>query len=180
MGEDKALLPFGRYSTLSEYQYRRLQTIFQKVYISTKDPSKFPFEADFILDSSEVFAPTAGFDAIFKQLHDVRFFVLGVDMPFVDEEVVRKLIEADSEDVDVTAAVSQGQIEALCAIYHRSMEQHFERMLQEGRHKLTKLLDEVKTTKVTFENKEPFLNLNHPREYQKAKEVYGTILQKKE
>jgi len=28
MGEDKALLPFGEYSTLVQYQYERLQSVF--------------------------------------------------------------------------------------------------------------------------------------------------------
>ena len=175
MGEDKALLPFGGYDTLSEYQYRRLQKIFPKVYISTKNPNKFPFQADFIVDKNDVFAPTAGFVTAFEVLDCERFFVLGVDMPFVDEEVIIPLLQADSANCDATLALSHNGVESLCGIYHRSMQPHFEVMLQKGEHKLRKLLDEVDTVLVPFEKEEAFFNLNKPSEYQKAKEVYAII-----
>ena len=175
MGEDKALLPFGGYTTLSEYQYRRLQKIFQKVYISTKNPDKFPFGADFIVDESDVFAPTAGFVSIYRQLEVDRFFVLGVDMPFVDERIISALIEADSDAVDATLAVVENEVEALCGIYHRSLQGAFEKMLQEDKHKLRRLLEEADTKRISFTDKTAFLNLNRPHEYQKAKEVYAII-----
>jgi len=49
MGRDKALLPFGEYSTLCEYQYQRLAKIFETVHISTKE-AKFDFDAPLIYD----------------------------------------------------------------------------------------------------------------------------------
>ena len=175
MGEDKSLLPFGGYSTLGEFQYRRLQKIFSEVYISTKNPDKFPFQADFIIDESEVFAPTAGFVSIYRQLDAERFFVLGVDMPFVDEKIISALCEADSDKVDATLAQVDAEAESLCGIYHRSLQPHFEKMLQENRHKLRRLLEETNTKRVTFTDKRAFLNLNRPFEYQKAKELYAII-----
>jgi len=48
MGRDKALLPFGGYDTLTEYQYRRLSKIFNRVYISTKN-DKFNFNGQFLI-----------------------------------------------------------------------------------------------------------------------------------
>ena len=175
MGEDKALLPFGGYDTLGEYQYRRLQKIFPKVYISTKNPDKFSFQADFIVDKNDIFAPTAGFVAAFEALDCERFFVLGVDMPFVDEEVITPLLQADNARCDATLALSRNGVESLCGIYHRSMQPHFEAMLQKGQHKLRKLLGEVDTVLVPFEKEEAFFNLNKPSEYQKAKELYDII-----
>ena len=175
MGSDKALLPFGGFETLAEFQYRRLEKIFTQVFISTKQPSKFPFQADFIIDASEVFAPTAGFCAIFDRLKNERVFVLGVDMPFVDETVIKKIMGADRMDFDATIADINGRSEALCGVYHRSLHPHFQKMLQEDKHKLAFLLDEVKTKKVPFEKKELFFNLNRPQEYQKAKELYDII-----
>ena len=175
MGEDKALLPFGGYDTLSEFQYRRLQKIFPKVYISTKNPDKFPFPADFIVDRSDVFAPTAGFVAVYDALHVERFFVLGVDMPFVDGNVIDTLLQADKRANDATLALNHNGVESLCGIYHRSLQPHFEAMFKEGQHKLRKLLDEVDTVLVPFEKEEAFFNLNKPSEYQKAKELYDII-----
>jgi len=53
MGEDKSLLPFGSFSTLTEFQLNRLQKMFKNIYISCKKSSKFDFNADFIEDISQ-------------------------------------------------------------------------------------------------------------------------------
>ena len=75
MGEDKALLPFGDFPTLTQFQLNKLQKIFNNVYISCKDSSKFDFlkeneDAKFIEDvkTEDTFAPTTGFIAIFEKL----------------------------------------------------------------------------------------------------------------
>ena len=50
MGEDKALLPFAEFNTLTEFQLTRLKKIFKTVYISCKDKTLFEFDANFIED----------------------------------------------------------------------------------------------------------------------------------
>ncbi len=176
MGEDKALLPFGGYTTLSEYQYRRLENLFCDVYISTKDPQKFPFQAKFICDTSDIYAPTSGFVSVYRTLRVERFFVLGVDMPFVDAAIFETLFRSDMQKRDATLPLSPNGIESLCGIYHRSLEPHFEQMLQNDDHRLRSLIERVDVGLVPFATKEAFFNLNRPHEYQKAKELYDIIV----
>ena len=179
MGEDKALLPFGGYNTLTEFQYRRLKKIFKDVYISCKSKEKFSFDAPFIEDPqhSDTFAPTAGFVASFSTLRSEAFFAISVDAPFIDKTIISKLIQNDTQtsDTDATIARSNHGIEPMCGIYHRSLQAEFEKMLQEENHKLGFLLKNAKTNFVEFEQNEAFSNLNHPHEYQKA----CTLLQAK-
>ena len=176
MGSDKALLPFGGYDTLLEYQYTRLQKIFFDVYISTKDPTKIPFEACTIVDEENVYAPTAGFVSVCKKLRSKRFFVLGVDMPFVSKEVFFALERADDETVKATLAQTRNGLESMCGIYHDDLCENFERMLQEGNHALRKMLRDEAIRTVFFPDEPTFLNLNKPQEYQKAKELYDIIV----
>ncbi|WP_457746081.1 molybdenum cofactor guanylyltransferase MobA [Sulfurimonas sp.] len=173
MGEDKALLPFGNFSSLTEYQYTRLSKIFQNVYISAKDPSKFSFKANFIKDPQNFpdYAPTAGFVATFTSLKEDAFFALSVDSPFVEFEQIQKIIEADSSSFDATIAKTAQGIQPMCGIYHRSLENKFQTMLQNSEHKLGLLLHNVTTHYVSFEDEKPFLNLNHPDEYNRALEL---------
>ena len=96
MGEDKSLLPFGGFPTLTRFQYERLKRLFKKVYISTKTADKFDFDADFILDPHDVdYAPTAGFVSAFRELDDERIMVLSVDTPFIGEDEFQTLMDAE-------------------------------------------------------------------------------------
>jgi molybdopterin-guanine dinucleotide biosynthesis protein A len=172
MGEDKSLLPFSSYKTLTQFQYARLGKIFKTVYISCKDKNKFDFDALFIEDvkTDNVFAPTAGFVAVFKTLQTDAFFALSVDAPFVTEAIIRELVRSDEmhANTDATIAVSSHGMEPMCGLYHRSLEAAFNTMLNENNHKLGLLLKSSRTNFVHFSNKKAFLNLNHPHEYQEA------------
>ncbi|MDD5717705.1 MAG: molybdenum cofactor guanylyltransferase MobA [Sulfuricurvum sp.] len=169
MGEDKSLLPFGGFPTLTQFQHDRLGRLFTRVSVSTKSADKFNFEADFILDPVEVdFAPTAGFVSAFNRTSDERIMVLSVDTPFVGREVFQAMLEMDDEGLDAVIAKTGTGSHPLCGIYHRSLAQEFERMLREGDHRLGKLLASHRTRYVEFDDEAPFANLNHPHEYHEA------------
>ena len=175
MGEDKSLLPFGGFNTLTQFQLSRLKKIFKTVYISCKDKNKFDFlkenfQANFIEDikTHSVYAPTAGFVAIYETINEGSFFALSVDSPFVSHFEIKQIIEADKLQSDATIAKTASGIQPMCGIYHRSLQNKFIDMLKEDNHKLGFLLKSSKTTFVDFEDEKPFLNLNHPHEYQEA------------
>ena len=175
MGEDKSLLPFGGFATLTEFQHSRLSKIFSHVYISCKDREKFDWNADFIEDrkDSSTYAPTLGFISAFEHLKE-SFFALSVDSPFVDEQIISTLLHADREDNDATIAQTPEGIQPLCGIYHPSLIPAFEDMLANEQHKLGLLLKNSKTHFVAFPQNEKFLNLNHPHEYQKALQMVNS------
>ena len=170
MGEDKALLPFSNFSTLTEFQLQRLKKIFTHVYISCKDSSKFHFDASFIIDSitTNTFAPTTGFIASFQFLREDSFFCISVDSPFITQEVIKKLLRNDTSSMDATVAITPDGIQPLCGIYHRSLEKEFLTMQDTNNHKLEFLLKRSKTNYIDFKNDTTFLNLNTPQDYTKA------------
>ncbi len=170
MGEDKSLLPFGGYQTLTEYQHQRLKKIFKNVYISCKEKSKFNFDANFIEDiqTDNIFAPTVGFVSIFKELEDESFFILSVDTPFVELDEIRELLNADNKSLDATIARTDFGMHPLCGVYHRSLEIFFMLMLNENNHKLGMLLKSSNTEELYFKNEKSFKNLNYFSEYKEA------------
>ena len=170
MGEDKALLPFSSFKTLTEFQYHRLQKIFENVYISCKDKNKFDFEANFIEDKKqeEIYAPTVGFLAVFDTLKVNKIFVLSVDTPFILQNEIEIILAQDEENIDACVAQTQEGIQPLCGIYHRSLEKEIQTMYDKNSHKLGFLLKNSKAKYIYFKDSTPFLNLNHPHEYQKA------------
>ena len=173
MGEDKALLPFAGFETLTEYQYVRLSKIFSNVYISCKDKSLFSFEANFIEDDKEfgVFAPTLGFVTLFQTLHVKKLFALSVDTPFITQKEIQRIIFADNTYADAVIAKTEEGIQPLCGIYTKRLHKSFLKMLQNNNHKLGHLLKNTQTTYVYFPDTKPFLNMNYLKDYKKALEI---------
>ena len=170
MGKDKSLLPFGGYETLTQYQAERLKKYFKRVCISAKEADKFDFMADVIPDIVEtgIYAPTAGFVSVFEHLNEERIFVISVDTPFVGSDEIAQLMDADENGLDAVIAKTDSGSHPMCGIYHRSLAPAFKKMLEEDNHRLGMLLKQSKTRFVVFENEAPFMNLNHPHEYEEA------------
>jgi len=167
MGRDKALLPFAGYSSLAQYQYERFQKLFEKVYLSTKE-NKFDFEAVLIPDNYAVSSPLAGIVSVFETLDAEEVFILSVDAPFVDETVIKKLMEKKKEGDNTVIAKTQDGLQPLCGIYKRSLLPLAKTALKNNNHKLTDLLKKSDSIFVMFEEKALFSNLNHPHDYEKA------------
>jgi len=176
MGSNKALLPFGDYSSLIHYQYDRLTRIFSHVYISTKSSDLFDFPAQFILDTNTTdFAPTAGFLSAFETLKEQSIFVLSVDSPFIDQSIITKLLENHTPDNDATIAKTPSGTHPMVGFYNSSLLGAFIQMQEHNDHRLGKLLSNSQTLYVEFDNEELFANLNHPHEYQEALSRYNNI-----
>ena len=173
MGTDKATLPFGNYGSLAEYQYRRLTRLFRDVYIGSKT-DKFDFEAPLILDRCEASSPMAGLVSAFETLKKAdAIFVLSVDAPFVDESIISELICTDGNADAVIARCCQ-KLQPLCGLYRRSVLPYAKSALEADKHKMGRLLEELNTHYVSFEEKKAFLNLNRPEEYEAALKLIGS------
>lgn len=161
---DKALLAFGGYDTLSEFQYARLSACFDRVYISTK-LDKFNFKANFIKDKSEVFAPTIALLSIFEELNEDRVFLISVDTPFIMVETIKEIMAYEGE---IVVAKSPNGIEPLCGIYSKSLIPKIKEMIKSDNHKLNYLIKNSDSSFIEFKNENEFLNVNRVEDYNKA------------
>jgi len=167
MGQDKALLPFGGYNSLTRFQYNKLSALFSKVYLLAKE-EKFDFDAPFIKDLYEESSPLIGIISIFKCLDVEEVFVLSVDAPFIDKKIIHTILKEREAQSDAIIAQSPNGLEPLCGLYRRSILPLAESQLAHGNHRLHTLLKSAKTKTVTFKEVKPFTNINHPHEYQEA------------
>ncbi len=170
MGEDKALLPFGVEQSLALYQYKRLSKYFDRVYISSKN-NKFNTDVNIIEDRiSDISSPMVALQAILSYIEGESVFILGVDMPFVSKEVIDRLIQQYTINSNkIIAAKSPNGLEPLSAIYPKSILPIVEDLLNRQEHRLHTLLSLADTEYVYFEDRDAFLNLNRPSDYEKAK-----------
>ena len=171
MGEDKALLPFAGYPTLTEFQLDKLSSLFDEVYISAKE-NKFDFNCRVIRDNYPENSPLVGLISVFETLDAEEVFVLSVDAPFVAKETIEKLLEQNENGLDVIVAQSPSGVQPLCGLYKRSILPLAYRQLEKKNHRLGDLLQLANTRFVAFDEDTPFTNLNRPEEYQQALKTF--------
>ncbi len=163
MGRDKALLPFGGYQTLMEYQFRRLEPLFSQVAISLKE-DKLPFQAPIVYDRAAISAPLVALVAILEAAGCDRVFVIAVDTPFFSADAIAQLL---SVEAPVVMARTPSGTHPLAAIYHRSVLPVFKEALTSGELALHRALKGTSVVYVDFEER-LLMNLNHPHEYEAA------------
>jgi len=169
MGKDKALLPFGGYNSLAQYQFERLNKIFKRVYISAKD-DKFDFETNLIKDTTNISSPLVGIASVL-QYTKTPTFILSVDAPFIDNDIIQTIVGKHKNFNSIaTIASTASQLQPLCGIYHPNILKIAKQHIEENKHSLTKMLKELEVSIVSFTDEERFSNLNYPQEYQKALE----------
>jgi molybdopterin-guanine dinucleotide biosynthesis protein A len=162
MKKDKALLDF-KGKPLALYQYERMEKIFTKVYISTKE-DKFNFQANFLFDKSKIFAPTPIIEEILTNIGD--FFALSVDTPFIDEEIIHQIL-LHSFSYDATIAKTSFT-HPLVGVYRKSFLPTLQKQLKNGNYKLNSILKMANVNFITFKDGDKFLNCNYPYEFQEA------------
>ncbi len=167
MERDKALLPFGNYNSLAQYQHKRLLAYFDNIYISAKS-NKFDFDIDVIEDKYNNSSPLVALISIFETLKVEEVFILSVDAPFISKQTIEKLYKEAEDKNSVIVAKSNNGVEPLCAIYRRSILDTAKKFLNEENHRLQALLKSVDTQEVSINTNE-FMNLNYPFEYEEAK-----------
>ncbi|MDD2384155.1 MAG: molybdenum cofactor guanylyltransferase MobA [Sulfurospirillaceae bacterium] len=170
MGKDKALLPFGGFPTLTQFQLSRLTPYFETIHVSAKSKQKFNFDASFIEDSNtyEESSPLIALLSILEHF-DTPVCVLSVDTPFVTISIFQKLFENMDAKTDAIIATSPSCSHQLCAIYAPSLKEKIASALSRNEHKIRTILKESHTKFIPFESDEPFLNINYPHEYEEAK-----------
>jgi len=170
MGSDKALLPLGDFPTLTEYQLSRFPNHFSSLHVSCKTRAKFHFEASFIEDNPLYHegSPLVALATLLEHF-GTPVCVLSVDTPFVTSEIFEALYAKMDDTTEAIIARSPFGSHQLCAIYAPSLLSKIKTMLSNNEHKVGLLLQKAHTVFVDFPSDAPFLNLNHPSDYDVAK-----------
>ncbi|SHO81130.1 Molybdopterin-guanine dinucleotide biosynthesis protein MobA [hydrothermal vent metagenome] len=164
MGTDKSLLKFGDKNSMAQFQYDRLKKIFSKVYISAKE-NKFDFNPSIILDKYPQHSPLVAIISIFETLDIEEAFILSVDAPFIDIDIIKKLYDNNDKSKDAIVASTSSGIQPLCAIYKKSIILKAKEYLEKDIHKLKYLLKNSNSTFIEFDDESKFTNLNYREEY---------------
>ena len=168
MGEDKSLLPFGGFDTLSEYQYNKLSKIFSKVYISSKI-NKFNFPCNLIYDNTKgISSPMVALNSIFETIKEDKVFVITVDTPLIEQSTIHKLI-TNSNNTEITIAKDENKIHNLCGVFNLNLlVDKVNYCIKNDIHKINYLIKNSRINCISFSNENQFININTIADYKVA------------
>jgi molybdopterin-guanine dinucleotide biosynthesis protein A len=128
--------------------------------------------------------PLGGIQAALHATQTGLNLILSVDMPLIDAEFLRWLLEqARSFERQITAPQAQGQVQPLCAVFRREACMYVDEALAAQQYKVTALFRRAATRIISEEeigaagfNPKIFTNVNTPEEYAllMQSEVAGT------
>jgi molybdopterin-guanine dinucleotide biosynthesis protein A len=165
MGQDKALLKNNGQSQLA-YVAGILNACVEKVFVSTRADQVDDERAQYdqIKDRYDDLGPVAGILTALEEKPEVDWLVVACDLPNIDEQTIRYLLEQRAGDQSFTAFTSShdGLPEPLCAVYHSGCEAVVRRFVDEGVNCPRKILIRSDTRLLDQPNPEALDNVNTP------------------
>lgn len=170
-GENKALFEFEGISLIKR-MLKILSPLVFSTRIVTKNGSEFEDLGVKILnDNVDVQTPLAG---ILRGLEDTDGWglFLACDLPNMKSDIISRLLNSvkdsyEKEGIDaIVAATADEELQPLVACYHKSGIASIKKSIEKNQS-MKRWLSGLKIKIVTFEEEEPFLNINRKEDLSK-------------
>ncbi len=172
MGVDKSALDFYGKPQV-QFCWELLQGILERVWVSTRKgaPGEKIFEGlPRIEDAYEDIGPMSGVVSAMEQEPEAAWFVLACDLPFINEQAVRELIDGrDPARVATAFMASDGFFEPLCAVYEPHIAPLLKERLEARRYSLRDVLNDADVRMVCPPEDRILTNVNTPQELEEAR-----------
>jgi molybdopterin-guanine dinucleotide biosynthesis protein A len=176
MGQDKAFLLIEGLPVI-ERIIRAMQGCFKKLLLVGDRPERFD---QYGLSVVPDIYPGSSLGGLYTGLHTAAtdaIFVTSCDIPFSNPELIR-FICADTKPYDAVIPATEGGLEPLFALYHKSCLPAMQAALEVGNFRITALLQQLQVKTIVPEqlgqidaDGRALLNINTPDEYAACKEL---------
>ena len=172
MGTDKGLLDLNG-KTFIQYSMEALNPLVSKIMIISDNPAYDIFNVERVEDIIKDSGPLAGIYAGLKKSNTEYNLVLSCDIPLVQSNVLKMLIEAENGHYDIVQIESNGRDMPLIALYRKRCESVFLELLQNDERRLHVAVNQCRVKKVKLrEESEIFTkNINTPEELKNLKDA---------
>lgn len=166
IGKNKAFLKIGTESFI-EIIINKLQGLFQNIIISTKQPAPYRHlesaKITIVNDRSKILGSLIGIYSVLRKSPTKYIFVIAVDMPTVESELIKRLIKY-CQGYDVVIPQTRKGLEPLCAAYSKKCIPFIARQIRSGNYKIIDFFDKVKVKTIRLK-KDGLFNVNTPKDY---------------
>ena len=186
-GHNKAFLEIGG-RTILDRLLESLRFVFHEILIVTRQPELYTGQDLRIVE--DIYPDRSSLTGIHAGLvnAEAQFaFVVPCDTPFLQQAIIRLLLEELEPDLDVAVPFYDGHYQPLCAVYSRNCIPAIEAQLDRDDYKIINLFDGMQV-KIIAEEKikaaDPellsFLNVNTPAALDACQALAAAISNKKE
>jgi molybdenum cofactor guanylyltransferase len=186
MGTNKALLPISEKPNIERIR-DELKSKFEDMVLVTNHQETYEFlNLKMVGDRYPGKGPLAGIHAGLLASNQEVNLVVACDMPFVSAGLGAVLVE-NLREYDAVVPIIEGTMHPLFAVYRKKSIKVIENCLENNSLRMIHLLDQLNVLYMTEENLQSykhdslpqiFFNMNHPEEYQFAKRLINSEMQK--
>jgi len=167
MGEDKRFLKVHN-ENLLDRQVSILRKHFDRIIISANDPEKLAYlKLPVIRDENLGRGPLEGLTSVLGASRTEYNFVIAVDIPQIDMELVGKMSTHMQHASAVIPVCVDGRIEPLFAFYSRGCIPIFREALNGGELAIHRALKRCPVYHFPMQGETPLRNLNRQEDYKK-------------
>lgn len=165
MGAEKGLVKIlGK--TMIEYVLDVAKSLTDRIFIVTANQAYESLGYGLIRDQISQAGPAGGIDAMLQHSSSPKNLVLSCDMPLIDAQSIRVLID-ESKSFDITAAAGERGVQPFPAVFHAQCKEQWRSLLTEGYKKLQDYfqhfaVNQVDPEKLLRYNPLLFKNVNAP------------------
>lgn len=162
MGSNKALITYNG-KRLIDWAIHKVEPLVSTIIISSNTPLSginYPIYADAFTD----IGPLGGLHIGLAKSKTNWNLIIPCDMPNLDALVYYRLIEKTSNTLAVVPKHSNGNVEPLVALYHKSVHAYIETQIQKKDYKLVHLLNQIAVTYIDAGVEHLFKNINYPND----------------
>ena len=146
-GSDKAFVRIEGTSLIKK-QVKLLKKLFKKIIIVTNSPDKYKIKGVKVIgDLISGFGPLSGIHAGLLASDSHYNFIVGCDMPFLNQGLIRYMI-SKCEGFDIVAPRLKKGYEPLFAVYSRNCIPTIENILSKDNFKVRQLFKKVKVKQI--------------------------------
>lgn len=173
MGEDKGFLHLNG-KTFMSHIIKALKPLVGDIIIVSNNADYDIFKLKRVVDVMEDSGPLAGLYTGLLHSETEKNIVLSCDVPLITNEVLKKLIEGFTSEVEVVQFESQGKTMPLVAMYKKQCMHQILKLLQTNERRLRFAIEqlEVKTIKLDPELEKTVRNINTVEELKEIKHEF--------
>lgn len=176
MGTDKALLEL-QHQPMVSYSLRILQKYCHNIIISANDSRLDFLGYHIVYDVVKNIGPMGGLHACLMKSTNRRSIVLACDMPLITGNLLKQMLDVESE-YDVVAPKVNQRPEPLHAIYQKSILSKIEQAISQKTYSLHKLLSQLNVFYMDMDVQQTneLFNANTPAELKAYERLSGSSL----